>query len=368
MPDDEAALTAGIVELAKRYGYRPIAALLRTVGWKVNHKQVEWIWRREGLKVPARQQRRGRLCLTDGSCIQLRPERPGHVWAYGFVEDRTYDGHKFRILTVIDEFSRECRALTAGRQLRSDEVLATLTDLFVAHGPPEHIRFDQSSEFIANVVKARLARIGVRTLSIEKASPWENGYKEPFKGKLPDKLHNREIFYRPGRSQGPDRNRALALQHTTPTHVARISVNGARDGRVTNARPLAPPSGRLGLKGLTGLNPNLEEFAGLRSRGQASASPPTPRCRRATERGRPRQRRPLAAPRCQSPTDCSAVPAPPIPYRSIFRLFRLRLYKFPRCISWWPTYGSRPKRHTLAVCDQPLVRRRKSLPPFAFRL
>jgi transposase InsO family protein len=196
--DDEAALTADIVELAKRYGrygYRRITALLRDAGWSVNHKRVERIWRREGLKVPAKQPRRGRLWLADGSCIRLRPERPGHVWAYDFVEDRTHDGRKFRILTVIDEYTRECLALPVGRQLRSDDVLATLTDLFVAHGPPEHIRSDQGSEFIANVVKDWLGRIGVRTLYIEKASPWENGYNESFNGKLRDELLNCEIFY-----------------------------------------------------------------------------------------------------------------------------------------------------------------------------
>jgi len=186
--DDEAALTADIVELAKRYGrygYRRITALLREAGWNVN----------QGLKVPARQPRRGRQWLADGSCIRLRPQRPGHVWAYDFVEDRTHDGRKFRILTVIDEYTRECLALPIGRQLRGDDVLATLADLFVAHGPPEHIRSDQGSEFIANVVKDWLGRIGVRTLDIEKASPWENGYNESFNGKLRDELLNGEVFY-----------------------------------------------------------------------------------------------------------------------------------------------------------------------------
>ena len=198
LPDDEAALTADIVELARqygRYGYRRITALLREAGWNVNHKRVERIWRREGLKVPARQPRRGRLWLADGSCIRLRPQRPGHVWAYDFVEDRTHDGRKFRILTVIDEYTRECLALPIGRRLRRDDVLAALADLFVAHGPPEHIRSDQGSEFIANVVKDWLGRIGVRTLYIEKASPWENGYNESFNGKLRDELLNGEVFY-----------------------------------------------------------------------------------------------------------------------------------------------------------------------------
>ncbi len=140
--DDEQALTDDVVALAKqygRYGYRRVTALLHAAGWSVNHKRVERIWRREGLKVPQRQPKRGRLWLNDGSCIRLRPEYPGHVWAYDFVEERTHDGRKFRILTIIDEASRECLALVVSRQLRHEDVLAALADLFVERGPPAHI-------------------------------------------------------------------------------------------------------------------------------------------------------------------------------------------------------------------------------------
>jgi transposase InsO family protein len=108
--DDEAALTEDIIALARqygRYGYRRVTALLSNAGWTVNHKRVERIWRREGLKVPQRQPKRGRLWLNDGSCIRLRPEYPGHVWSYDFVEGRTHDGRKYRILSIIDEASRE---------------------------------------------------------------------------------------------------------------------------------------------------------------------------------------------------------------------------------------------------------------------
>src|SRR5690606_15678098 len=97
------------------------------------------IWRREGLKVPQKQPKRGRLWLNDGSCIRLRPEYPGHVWAYDFVEGRTHDSRKFRILTIIDEASRECLALVVARQLKHQDVLAALADLFVSRGPPAHI-------------------------------------------------------------------------------------------------------------------------------------------------------------------------------------------------------------------------------------
>ncbi len=120
-PDDGAGLTADIIELAKRfgrYGCRRIAALLRQAGWAVNRKRVERIWRREGLKVPPRQPKRGRLWLNDGSCVRLRPERPNHVWACDFVEDRTRDGRRFRLLCVVDGFTREALAIRVARSSR----------------------------------------------------------------------------------------------------------------------------------------------------------------------------------------------------------------------------------------------------------
>jgi len=197
-PEDEAALTEDIVKLAGRYGrygYRRITAMLRSEGWIVNHKRVERIWRREGLKVPNKQPKRGRLWLNDGSCIRLRPCWPNHVWSYDFVMDRTHDGKRFRMLTVIDEFTRRCLAIVVARQLRSDDVLHCLAELFIDHGPPNHIRSDNGAEFTAKVVRSWLARIGVKTLFIEPGSPWENGYNESFNSKLRDELLNGEIFY-----------------------------------------------------------------------------------------------------------------------------------------------------------------------------
>ena len=124
--DDDAGLTAAIERLAKqygRYGYRRIRWLLITEGWRVNVKRVWRIWRREGLKVPKKQPKRGRLWLNDGSCVRLRPDRPNHVWSYDFVQDRTDDGRTFRMLCVIDEFTRRCLAIVVARRLRSDDVL-----------------------------------------------------------------------------------------------------------------------------------------------------------------------------------------------------------------------------------------------------
>jgi putative transposase len=146
-------LTADIVELARqygRYGYRKIAALLRsTAGWVVNDKRVERIWRQEGLKVPQKQPKRGRLWLNDGSCIRLRAERRNHVWSYDFVEDRTHEGRKYRMLNVVDEFTHECIAIRIERKLKSIDVIDTLSDLFITRGVPEHVRSDNGPEFIA---------------------------------------------------------------------------------------------------------------------------------------------------------------------------------------------------------------------------
>ncbi|HAE94571.1 MAG TPA: IS3 family transposase [Hyphomonas atlantica] len=196
--DDEDALTSAIIRLAERfgrYGYRRITALLRNDGWYVNEKRVYRIWRREGLKVPMKQPKRGRLWMNVGSCVRLRPAHKGHVWSYDFVQDRTRDGRVFRMLCVVDEFTRECLAIRVERKLNSRDVLDTLGELFVRHGPPEHIRSDNGPEFIATALRDWLERIGVKTLYITPGSPWENGYCESFNSKLRDELLAREIFF-----------------------------------------------------------------------------------------------------------------------------------------------------------------------------
>ena len=198
MPSDEKRLTEDIITLATkygRYGYRRVTALLNNqMGWRVNHKRVEGIWRREGLKVPKKQPKRGRLWLTDGSCIRLRPEYKDHVWSYDFMIDRTTDGRAFRILSIVDEFSRECLAIRVARKISSQDVIEELFYLLLFRGIPEHIRSDNGPEFTARAVRSWLSRLGVKTLFIERGSPWENGYIESFNGKLRDELLNREIF------------------------------------------------------------------------------------------------------------------------------------------------------------------------------
>jgi putative transposase len=196
--DDEERLTARVVALAReygRYGYRRITALLRREGWRVNAKRVARIWRREGLKVPQKQPKRGRLWLNDGSCVRLRPEYRNHVWSYDFLQERTHDGRPLRMLTILDEHTRECLAIRVARRLNSLNVLTTLAGLFLRHGTPAHLRSDNGPEFTAVIVRRWLQRLRVQTLFIEPGSPWENGYNESFNGKLRDEFLNREIFY-----------------------------------------------------------------------------------------------------------------------------------------------------------------------------
>ena len=163
--DDEERLTADTIALARqygRYGYRKIAGLLEQAGWLVNDKRVERIWRREGLKVPHKQPKRGRLWLADGSCIRLRPEHRNHVWSYDFVEDRTHDGRKYRMLNVIDEFTHECLAIRVARKLKAIDVIDVLSDLFILRGIPGHIRSDNGPEFVAKAVREWIKRSAQR--------------------------------------------------------------------------------------------------------------------------------------------------------------------------------------------------------------
>lgn len=194
---EQQQLTTRITELALeygRYGYRRITALLRYEGWHVNHKRVERIWRLEGLKVPLKQPKRRRLWFNDGSCIRLRPTHRNHVWSYDFVADRTSNGKALRMLNIIDEYTRECLSICIGRNFTANDVVEALAKLFVVRGTPQYIRSDNGSEFVAEIVRTWLGKVGVETLFIEPGSPWENGYIESFNGKLRDELLNGEIF------------------------------------------------------------------------------------------------------------------------------------------------------------------------------
>ena len=253
--DDEERLTADIVELARqygRYGYRKIAALLRDAGWLANDKRVERIWRREGLKVPKKQPKRGRLWLADGSCIRLRPEHRNHVWSYDFVEDRTHDGRKYRMLNVLDEFTHESLAIRVARKLKAIDVIDVLSDLFIARGVPAHIRSDNGPEFVAKALRDWIAAVGAKMAYIAPGSPWENGYVESFNARLRDELLDGEIFYSLKEAQ-------IVIESW------RRHYNAVRPHESLGYRPPAPevfvpalaawPSARLGSAPTTTLSP-----------------------------------------------------------------------------------------------------------------
>ena len=193
-----AQLTERVVGLAKaygRYGYKTITSMLRMEGWDVGKDCVYRIWRQEGLKVPRRQAKRARLWRADGSCIRLRPTSPNHVWSYDFVAETTREGRPFRILNIVDEYTRECVASFVARRIRSQDVILVLAELFLSRGKPQHIRSDNGPEFIAKRLRHWLTSLQVKPLFIEPGSPWENGYVESFNGKMRDQFLNGELFY-----------------------------------------------------------------------------------------------------------------------------------------------------------------------------
>jgi len=244
---DEARLVSRIIKLATeygRYGYRRITALLRREGWRVNAKRVQRIWRQEGLKVPKRQPKRGRLWLADGSCVRRRAERANHVWSYDFVFERTHDGRPMRMLTIVDEFTRECLAIDVERNLTSEDVMERLTDLFVRRGPPTYIRSDNGGEFTATAVREWLDRLNVTTLYIEPGSPWENGYIESFNGKLRDELLDGEIFY-------------TLMEAKVLIERWREHYNRFRPHSSLGYRPPAPEAVEIGMSGTDILMPGV---------------------------------------------------------------------------------------------------------------
>ena len=210
-----------------RYGYRRITILLRREGWRVNHKRVERLWRQEGLKVPQKQPKRKRLWFNDGSCIRLRPEHKDHVWSYDFVAERTSDGRSLRMLNIIDEYTRKCLAIRVDRKIKANDVIDTLSDLFITRGIPQYIRSDNGPEFVAELLRTWLHNLGVTTAFIEPGSPWENGYIESFNGKFRDELLNREVF-------------DTVMEARVVTEEWRIQYNTVRPHSSLGYRPPAP--------------------------------------------------------------------------------------------------------------------------------
>ena len=165
--NDDEGLRLAMIRLAKqygRYGYRKITQLLRMEGWVVNHKKIERLWREEGLQLPHRHKKRKRLYHKDSSVIRLRPRYPRHIWSVDFVHDKLNNGRSYKILTVIDEYTRDALCVATKPRMGHAEVLDALYPLFLKHGKPHYIRSDNGSEFIARDLQAWLKKVGIKNL------------------------------------------------------------------------------------------------------------------------------------------------------------------------------------------------------------
>ena len=186
-----------MIKLAKRYGrygYRKIAALLHMEGWEVNHKKVERLWSEEGLQLPKRHKKRRRLYHKDSSVIRLRPQYQNHIWSVDFVHDKLSSGRSYKMLTVLDEYTRQALCVEVKSRMGSADVLEALYPLLLTRGKPEYIRSDNGSEFIATALQLWLRRVGIKPIQIYPGSPWENGYNERFNGTLRHEVLNAEWF------------------------------------------------------------------------------------------------------------------------------------------------------------------------------
>ena len=219
-----------MIKLAKqygRYGYRKITELLRIEGFRVNHKKVERLWRQEGLQLPQRHKRRKRLYHKDSSIIRLRPQFANHIWSIDFVHDKLSNGRRYKMLTVLDEFTRQALCVAVNFTMGSAEVLEALYPLFLKHGKPEYLRSDNGPEFIAASLQEWLARVGIKPIQIAPGSPWENGYNERFNGTLRKEVLDAEWF-------STTRQAQIVINHWLRQY------NHVRPHQALNQRPPVP--------------------------------------------------------------------------------------------------------------------------------
>lgn len=146
---------------------------MRIEGWRVNHKKIERFWREEGLKLPERHKKRRRLYHKDSSVIRLRPTHPNHVWAIDFVHDKLSKGRSYKMLTVLDEFTRQALCVEVQNKMNSDDVLEAMHRLLIKHGKPKFIRSDNGSEFVAEHLQDWLRKVSITPIQIYPGSPWE---------------------------------------------------------------------------------------------------------------------------------------------------------------------------------------------------
>ena len=243
-----------------RYGYRRITALLRREGFEVNPKRVARIRREEGIKVSKKQRRMKRVGTSTAQ--RTRAERPRQVWSWDFVEDQTENGSRFRILTILDEYTRQCVAMHAAWSIRAVDVITVLEAAIARYGAPEHLRSDNGPEFIAYAIQDWLGKASIKTIYITPGSPWENGYIESFHDKLRDECLNRELFGRllearvileTWRIEYNESRPHSSLHYLTPGEFVRRSNSGLRS-------PSGLPASRVAINSKTNHNQHPAEL------------------------------------------------------------------------------------------------------------
>jgi transposase InsO family protein len=236
---DETPLRQAIIRLAAqygRYGYRQITGLLWQEGWDVSRSRVERIWKLEGLRVPPKQPKRGRLWLADGSCVRLRPERRNHVWSWDFVMDRTDDGRPIKILTLIDEYTKEALAIVPARRIRSNDVIDIFADVMIERGIPAHIRSDNGPEMVATKLREWLDQARHEDAVHRAGQSMGERLLRKLQRQAAQRVAERRDLLHATRSTGTDRAMATALQPSPTTQRAGLPPAGARG---TRARPRA---------------------------------------------------------------------------------------------------------------------------------
>ena len=221
VPRNDDDLRLALIRLAKQYGwygYRKVQELLRMEGWHVNHKKVERLWREEGLQLPQRHKKRRRLYHHDASVIRLRPKYPNHVWAIDFVHDRLANGRPYKMLTVLDEYTREALCVRVATSMTSADVLEALYPLLLQRGKPNYVRSDNGPEFSAKPFREWLVRVGIEPIQIYPGSPWENGYNERFNGTLRREILNAEWFATTNQAQVVINQWLKQYNHIRPHH------------------------------------------------------------------------------------------------------------------------------------------------------
>lgn len=220
--DNDDKLRLAMIRLAKqygRYGYRKITELLETEGWRVNHKKIERLWREEGLQLPKRHKKRKRLYHHNASVIRLRPKYPNHIWAIDFVHDRLASGRSYKMLTVLDEYTREALCVAVKLRMTGEDVLEALYPLLLARGKPAYLRSDNGSEFAGAAFQDWLRRVGINPIRIYPGSPWENGYNERFNGTLRREVLNAEWFASTRQAQTVINQWLKQYNHIRPHHA-----------------------------------------------------------------------------------------------------------------------------------------------------